>query len=322
MAAASSTPFPNTYRRPKPPARSQSTQVKSTIKRSRIPGHSRASSTSSHSKSSHEAPRQPDLQHQHPAVTAAAAAAATAGAGTGTGTGTASDGDQQRERMPAKHQSSKYAHTSKQLPAVPRADSGDNNNSSSATGSYAHDFADSSSNYNSGIGVAISPGLPSPSPAFAPRSYTAPPTASAKQPPPQAQFGGPLTDAESRQHQHHHATMPPEAGTLNRINVPFASTDSVSSTSNLTTFSSRTMISSEPPSSADGNSALSQQRQHKPFVVRNGRTYLSDPTLPYPLPVDLTEIHRQSLRTLLLFQLFSGPVCSPTFANKPPARVL
>lgn len=77
--------------------------------------------------------------------------------------------------------------------------------------------------------------------------------------------------------------------------------------------------------SRDGetSSTKSQNRPKKPFVTKsNGRTYLSDPTLAYPLPVDLHELHRQSLRTLLLFQLFGGPVCSPTLANRPPTRVL
>lgn len=60
----------------------------------------------------------------------------------------------------------------------------------------------------------------------------------------------------------------------------------------------------------------------KPFVVRNNRTYIHDPTLQYPLPVDLAELHRQSLRTLLLFQLFGGPITSPAFSSKPPTRVL
>ncbi|CAK7265569.1 hypothetical protein SEPCBS57363_001649 [Sporothrix epigloea] len=87
-------------------------------------------------------------------------------------------------------------------------------------------------------------------------------------------------------------------------------------------------LSSEPPSSADGGDSSSQSllstasNQETPFVVRNGRTYLADPSLPYPLPVDLAELHRQSLRSLLLFQLFGGPICSPAFANKPPMRIL
>jgi len=58
------------------------------------------------------------------------------------------------------------------------------------------------------------------------------------------------------------------------------------------------------------------------LVVRNNRTYINDSTLPYPLPVDLQELHRQSLRTLLLFQLLGGPITSPVFAKKPPLRVL
>lgn len=74
----------------------------------------------------------------------------------------------------------------------------------------------------------------------------------------------------------------------------------------------------------DTSSTMSQSAlSRKPFVTKsNGRTYLSDPTLPYPLPVDLRELHRQSLRTLLLFQLFGGPFCSPVLANRPPSRVL
>lgn len=60
----------------------------------------------------------------------------------------------------------------------------------------------------------------------------------------------------------------------------------------------------------------------KPFVLRNGRSYLNDTSLPYPLPADLTELHRQSMRTLLLIQLFGSPVCSPVFTKRPPQRVL
>lgn len=60
----------------------------------------------------------------------------------------------------------------------------------------------------------------------------------------------------------------------------------------------------------------------KPFTTRNGRRYLRDTTTPYPLPCDLTELHRQTLRTMLLCQVFNGPICSPAFNNKPPKRVL
>ncbi|KAI0106373.1 hypothetical protein GGR51DRAFT_548682 [Nemania sp. FL0031] len=98
------------------------------------------------------------------------------------------------------------------------------------------------------------------------------------------------------------------------------------------------VMSNEPPlsSSAERSGALStasnatstiskpptQLQEAKAFIVRNGRTYINDATLPYPLPVDLAELHRQSLRTLLMFQLFGGPILSSAFASKPPTRVL
>ncbi|KAK4162793.1 S-adenosyl-L-methionine-dependent methyltransferase [Cladorrhinum sp. PSN259] len=91
-------------------------------------------------------------------------------------------------------------------------------------------------------------------------------------------------------------------------------TESVTSVSGT---SGRTVLSSHPPSGSE--SASSQSR---PFVVRNGRTYIADPTLPYPLPVDLEELHRQSLKTMLLLELYGKPICAPQFANKPPSRIL
>ncbi|RKF63576.1 putative sam binding domain-containing protein containing protein [Erysiphe neolycopersici] len=60
----------------------------------------------------------------------------------------------------------------------------------------------------------------------------------------------------------------------------------------------------------------------QPFISRNGRRYLRDITLPYPLPCDLAETHRQTLRTMLLLQIFNGPLCSPFFQKEPPMRVL
>ncbi|KAK6836728.1 SAM binding domain-containing protein containing protein [Apiospora arundinis] len=113
--------------------------------------------------------------------------------------------------------------------------------------------------------------------------------------------------------------------------------DSVSSASaSATNHSNNTaglMTSSEtlPPSSTEGSISASNVSTStkpsstvgpKPLIIRNNRTYIQDPTLTYPLPVDLAELHRQSLRTLLLFQLFGGPITSPAFSAKPPARVL
>lgn len=112
--------------------------------------------------------------------------------------------------------------------------------------------------------------------------------------------------------------LPPQPQGLSRFSVPFARTESVmSSTSAATTLSSRTMQSSDPPGASSTEDVSS-----RPFIVRNGRRFLNDPTLPYPLPVDLAELHRQSLRTLLLCQLFGGPLCSPSFQSKPPSKVL
>lgn len=114
---------------------------------------------------------------------------------------------------------------------------------------------------------------------------------------------------------HHHATM------VGSDCTPF--TRSESATASHTSIT-RPVMPSDISRDADSFPTQSQQlRARKPFITKcNGRTYLSDPTLPYPLPVDLHELHRQSLRSLLLFQLFGGPVCSPSFANKPPTRVL
>lgn len=94
-------------------------------------------------------------------------------------------------------------------------------------------------------------------------------------------------------------------------------TESVTSVSGATTASSRTMISTEPPTSAEAAA-----NNLRPFIVRNGRTFISDQTLPYPLPVDLEELHRQSLKTMLLLQLYGRPICCPSFITKPPARIL
>jgi SAM-dependent methyltransferase len=92
--------------------------------------------------------------------------------------------------------------------------------------------------------------------------------------------------------------------------------ESISSASGHTTASSRTIVSTDP--SATGPSLIAV----RPFVQRNGRTFLNDETLPYPLPSDLTELHRQVLRTMLLIQVIGAPVLSPGLIKKPPQRVL
>ncbi|OAA51957.1 SAM binding domain-containing protein containing protein [Metarhizium rileyi] len=100
------------------------------------------------------------------------------------------------------------------------------------------------------------------------------------------------------------------------MTISALSAESLSSASGTASLSARTTMSSDNQGSGD-HLLLS-----KPFIQRNGRTYLNDTSLPYPLPSDLTELHRQSLRTLLLIQLFGAPVCSPSLSKKPPQRVL
>ena len=88
-----------------------------------------------------------------------------------------------------------------------------------------------------------------------------------------------------------------------------------SSISSATDSSGLTTVTSSDPPSTDALLA-------RPFTKLNGRLYLRDTTLPYPLPCDLTELHRQTLRTMLLCQVFNGPICSSAFNEKPPKRVL
>ena len=50
---------------------------------------------------------------------------------------------------------------------------------------------------------------------------------------------------------------------------------------------------------------------------------MRDLSLPYPLPVDLPELHRQSLRSLLLMRVYGAPFCNSTFDEEnAPRKVL
>ncbi|KAK3370077.1 hypothetical protein B0H63DRAFT_306773 [Podospora didyma] len=293
------------------PTRSNSTSG-TTKKRSRIHGHIRTSSASTSSSSRTEVP--PSSPHPgtpwvpvfesggpgNDSTTALALAPAPVPAGSASAADqyTPRRDLQQRERMPA---ASRY-YQNKQLPATPRLDTNDVASRFLTTGS--------ASEPNS----ARTPASAGATTTFSNTTNIPPPSAPAST----------ATFQERRALQH--AAMFPDPGAGSKVSgssafsagtAGFSRAESVSSISGATTVSSRTAPPSDPASNAD----LAAQ-QLKPFVVRNGRTYISDLTLPYPLPVDLEELHRQSLRTLLLMQLFGGPICSPAFAEKPPTRVL
>jgi SAM-dependent methyltransferase len=76
--------------------------------------------------------------------------------------------------------------------------------------------------------------------------------------------------------------------------------------------------------SSSGSSSQSeiahQGLLNNPFELRFGRRSLRE--LPYPLPVDLPEVQRQNLRTLLCCKVFGRAVCSPRIHEKIPKRVL
>ncbi|KAL8746592.1 MAG: hypothetical protein Q9190_001400 [Brigantiaea leucoxantha] len=59
-----------------------------------------------------------------------------------------------------------------------------------------------------------------------------------------------------------------------------------------------------------------------PFIFRQGRRYLRDSTVTYPLPVDVTELHRQNLSTMALMEVYGSPFCSPLLRRSPPKKVL
>ncbi|KAI0014925.1 hypothetical protein F4780DRAFT_133187 [Xylariomycetidae sp. FL0641] len=137
-----------------------------------------------------------------------------------------------------------------------------------------------------------------------------------------------LRSRDSRDSPYHHAGLSGSFALMPTSKYPPAAAgrkDSATTVSGVSTMPSQDNIhaSAEVASSnsAPGTSKLVTVGP-KPFIVRNNRTYIHEPTLAYPLPVDLAELHRQSLRTLLTFQLFGGPIISSAFTNKPPQRVL
>ncbi|KAL1973460.1 hypothetical protein VTN31DRAFT_6095 [Thermomyces dupontii] len=76
-------------------------------------------------------------------------------------------------------------------------------------------------------------------------------------------------------------------------------------------------------SASSGSSALTApDYTTRPFTRINNRFYFRDPDNPYPLPCTVAEVHRQSMRTILLEHVFGAPVCAPQLREKLPKRVL
>jgi SAM-dependent methyltransferase len=90
--------------------------------------------------------------------------------------------------------------------------------------------------------------------------------------------------------------------------------------------STHSAVSSTGPTTwaATSTSSLTSLNDYTnyPLVRQGDRTYLRDPENNYPLPCDLSEIHRQILRSLMLIRVFGGPFCNPYLAQRPPKRVL
>ncbi|KAJ6002351.1 hypothetical protein N7522_007578 [Penicillium canescens] len=80
-------------------------------------------------------------------------------------------------------------------------------------------------------------------------------------------------------------------------------------------------LSSTLAASSSSLSSLTDYSTY-PLIRQGDRTYFRDPEDTYPLPCDLPEIHRQSLRTLMLLRVLGGPFCNPHLANRPPKRIL
>jgi SAM-dependent methyltransferase len=93
-----------------------------------------------------------------------------------------------------------------------------------------------------------------------------------------------------------------------------------------------TFVNERQPSSStarnayDSNSSLSSSAAPdyvaNPFTRINDRTYFRDPDDPYPLPCDLAEIHRQSLRTMTLIRVFGTPFCAPQLGSQRSKKIL
>ncbi|TQV95540.1 hypothetical protein V2A60_000730 [Cordyceps javanica] len=128
----------------------------------------------------------------------------------------------------------------------------------------------------------------------------------------------PDSSKHAHAHAHHNPSSSPRSPAAAHMNGVAPVPDLFARSASAAAAAAANMSSTADASSSSRENLITS----KPFVIRNGRSYLNDTSLPYPLPADLTELHRQSMRTLLLIQVFGSPVCSPTFSSRPPKRVL
>lgn len=84
------------------------------------------------------------------------------------------------------------------------------------------------------------------------------------------------------------------------------------------------MTTAKAPTTSSSNGSSSEKAHqnllNNPYEVKHERRYLRE--VPYPLPVDLSEIQRQNLRTQLSCRVFDSAVCSPHVKQEVPQRVL
>ncbi|KAL1964325.1 hypothetical protein VTN77DRAFT_7010 [Rasamsonia byssochlamydoides] len=107
---------------------------------------------------------------------------------------------------------------------------------------------------------------------------------------------------------------------VSHLGAPYASDHKNPSIHSVATMTSSTTGGLTAASTSSLSSATDYTTH--PFTKINDRTYLRDPDNPYPLPCDLPEIHRQTLRTLTLMRVFGAPYCAPQLEKNPPKRVL
>lgn len=78
-----------------------------------------------------------------------------------------------------------------------------------------------------------------------------------------------------------------------------------------------------PATSSSTSSSFDNAHQsllNNPYEIKHERRYLRE--VPYPLPVDLSEVQRQNLRTQLSCKVFDSAICSPQVKHEVPRRVL